>query len=69
MEQAETKIDTMNDDINNKFQNTDTLKKQFEDEKYRMSKIRKFLQTYKNGLAKQITFHSMKHDTKKNQIL
>lgn len=34
-----------------------------------MSKIKKFLQTYKNGLAKQITFHSMKHDTKKNQIL
>lgn len=34
-----------------------------------MSKIKKFLHTYKNGLAKQITFHSMKHDTKKNQIL
>ena len=35
----------------------------------RMSKIKKFIQTYKNGLSKQITYHSMKHDTKKNQIL
>ncbi len=52
MEQAESKIESMNDDINVKFQNTDNLKQQFEDEKYRMSKIRKFLQTYKNGLSK-----------------
>ena len=26
-----------------------------------MSKIKKFLQTYKNGLAKQITFHRKKY--------
>ena len=59
----------MDDDITNKFTKTDDLKVQFDEEKYRMGKIKKFLQTYKNGLQKQITYHSMKHDTKKNQIL
>jgi chromosome segregation ATPase len=52
MEQAEFKIDSMNGDINHKFQNTDSLKQQFEQEKHRMSKIKKFLTTYKVGLAK-----------------
>ena len=45
------------------------MKAQFDQEKMRMAKIKKFLQTYKTGLQKQITYHSMKHDTKKNQIL
>lgn len=27
------------------------------------------MQGYKPGLAKQTTYHSMKHDTKKNQLL
>jgi len=69
MEQAQDKITSMEDDISNKFTKTDDLKGQFDQEKLRMGKIKKFLQTYKNGLAKQITYHSMKHDTKKNQIL
>lgn len=69
MEQAQDKITSMEDDISNKFTKTDDLKSQFDQEKLRMGKIKKFLQTYKNGLAKQITYHSMKHDTKKNQIL
>jgi hypothetical protein len=56
----------MEDDINNKFTRTNELKEQFDQEKLRMAKIKRFLQAYKNGLAKQITFHSMKHDTKKN---
>lgn len=59
----------MEDDIQNKFTKTDDLKAQFDQEKMRMAKIKKFLQTYKTGLQKQITYHSMKHDTKKNQIL
>jgi intraflagellar transport protein 74 len=69
MEQAQDKIVSMEDDIDNKFTRTDDLKSQFDYEKLRMSKIKKFLQVYKNGLSKQITYHSMKHDTKKNQIL
>lgn len=69
MKQATTKIETMEDDMANKFTNTDNLKAQFEEEKIRLGLIKKFLNTYKNGLAKQVTYHSMKHDTKKNQIL
>lgn len=69
MEQAENKITTMTDDINNKFTRTDDLKTQFEEEKQRMRQIKDFLKVYKAGLSKQVTFHSMKHDTKKNQIL
>ena len=34
-----------------------------------MGKIKKFLDTYKTSLAKQVSYHSIKHDTKKNQIL
>ena len=66
MEQAQDKVVSMEDDIDNKFTRTDDLKSQFDYEKQRMGKIKKFLQAYKNGLSKQITYHSMKHDTKKN---
>merc|ERR1719506_2296192 len=59
----------MEDDMANKFGKTDDLKADFDREKKRMDMIKRFLNTYKNGLAKQITYHSMKHDTKKNQIL
>ena len=55
--------------MSNKFGKTDDLKADFDREKKRMDMIKRFLNTYKNGLAKQITYHSMKHDTKKNQIL
>ena len=69
MQQAKDKIAQMTDDINNKFTKTDDLKKQFDNEKIRLSHIRAFLKTYKNGLTKQVTYHSMRHDTKKNKIL
>lgn len=69
MAQAEEKITSMEDDMSNKFTKTDDLKAQFDEEKDRLNQIKKFLQVYKNGLSKQITYHSMKHDTKKNQIL
>ena len=42
----------MDDDITNKFTKTDDLQVQFDEEKYRMGKIKKFLQLYKNGLQK-----------------
>lgn len=52
MQQAKDKIAQMTDDINNKFTKTDDLKRQFDDEKIRLSHIRAFLKTYKNGLTK-----------------
>ena len=55
--------------MNNKFTKTDELKVQFEQEKVRLAQIKTYLQTYKPALQKQMTYHSMKHDTKKNQIL
>lgn len=38
--------------MSNKFTKTEELQGQFEDEKVRMAHIKKFLQVYKNGLAK-----------------
>ena len=69
MQQAKEKIDQMNDDVANKFTKTDDVKRQFDQEKVRLANIRNFLKIYKNGLAKQVTYHSIKHDTKKNTIL
>lgn len=69
MEQAQDKISQMENDMSNKFTKTDDLKVQFDQEKVRLGQIKKFLNAYRNGLSKQITYHSMKHDTKKNQIL
>ena len=66
---TQTKMDDMQENMDGKFNKTDDLKGDFNREKQRMSLIKKFLNTYKNGLAKQITYHAMKHDTKKNQIL
>lgn len=59
----------MNNDIEYKFTKTDDLQHNCEREKKRINMIKQFLNTYKMGLSKQITYHSMKHDTKKNQIL
>ena len=69
LKSAEQKITSMEDDMKKKFTKTDDLKRQFDEQKYRLSTIKNFLQSYRNGLTKQVTFHSMKHDTKKNQIL
>ena len=43
MEQAQEKIVSMRDDIENKFTRTDDLKAQFDQEKQRMGKIKRFL--------------------------
>ena len=69
MKNAETKMESMQSDMNEKFNKNDILKADFEREKIRMFKVKKFIQQYKIGLSKQVTYHSMKHDTKKNQIL
>ena len=41
----------------------------FEDEKKRIEHIKGLVMTYKNALSKQTTYHSVKHDTRKNQIM
>ena len=55
--------------MNNKFTKTDELQKQFQKEKVRLSLIQRFLNVYRVGLDKQVAYHQMKHNTKKNQIL
>ena len=47
MEQAESKINQMQDDMDNKFNKTDDLQGQFQAEKQRMRKIKDFLKVYK----------------------
>jgi chromosome segregation ATPase len=69
MQQVYEKIGQMEDEMANKFTRTDDLKVDFDREKVRLAQIRAFLSQYKPGLQKQMTYHSMKHDTKKNQIL
>ena len=59
----------MEDEMNGKFTRTDDLKVEFELEKKKLASIKAILSLYKQPLSKQITYHSMKHDTKKNQIL
>jgi len=56
----------MEDEMGNKFTKTDDLKVDFDREKVRLAAIHAFLSQYKPGLAKQMTYHAMKHDTKKN---
>lgn len=69
MQQVTEKIVQMEDEMNNKFTRTDDLKIDFEKEKVKLASIKQLIQQYKPALAKQMTYHSMKHDTKKNQIL
>lgn len=69
MQQVTEKIGQMEDEMANKFTRTDDLKVDFDKEKVRLAAIRAFLSQYKPGLQKQMTYHAMRHDTKKNQIL
>ena len=69
MQQVTEKIAEMEDEMNNKFTKTDDLKVVFEQEKIRLASIKSMIQQYKPALSRQMTYHSMKHDTKKNQIV
>lgn len=64
--QANQKIQQMQDEMSNKFTKTDELKDQFEKEKVRLTLIQRFLNVYRVGLDKQVAYHQMKHNTKKN---
>ena len=59
----------MEDDMANKFTKAHMLTAGFEDEKKRIEHIKGLVMTYKNALSKQTTYHSVKHDTRKNQIM
>ena len=50
----------------NKFTRADQLEAQFEEEKKRLVLIKQLVGQYKGSLAKQTTYHSVKHDTRKN---
>ena len=65
-QQANLKIEQMQDEMSNKFTKTDELKDQFEKEKVRLTLIQRFLNVYRVGLDKQVAYHQMKHNTKKN---
>lgn len=69
MQQVADKVTEMEDQMANKFTSTDQLKEDFDREKERLASIKKYLQQFKAGIHKHVTYHSMKHDTKKNQIL
>lgn len=69
MEQYAEQIEKMEDEMANKFTKTNELGFQFEKEKERLGIIKALVSKYKHGLSKQATYHSMRHDTKKNVIL
>jgi len=62
-------MNKMQDEMANKFTKAHMLTAGFEDEKKRIEHIKGLVMTYKNALSKQTTYHSVKHDTRKNQIM
>lgn len=62
-------INRMEDEMANKFTRIDELAANHESEKQRLLQIRKQVGAYRTGIAKQSTYHAMKHDTRRNMIL
>ena len=62
-------INNMENDLANKFTKIDQLTAGFEEEKNRLFLIKKLVSQYKSHLSKQTTYHAVRHDTSKNQIL
>ena len=69
METVQEGINNMEDAMNNKFTKIDDLTNDFESEKERLHLIKDLVEKYKSKLAQQTTYHGVKHDTRKNQIL
>lgn len=69
MNQVAEGIEKMEDEMANKFTKIDDLTAQFEAEKERLSEIKRLVSQYKTQLSKQTTYHAVRHDTRKNQIL
>lgn len=68
MQQVKEKIDQMEDDMENKFTRVDELKDEFDREKVRLAALKQLLIAQKPALQNVMAYHSMKHDTKSNQI-
>ena len=62
-------MNKMEDEMANKFTQVDMLTIGFDEEKKRLTLLKSMVNTYKNALSKQTTYHSVKHDTRKNQIM
>ena len=69
MEVYAENINKMEDEMANKFTRVGDLQTAHETEKTRLKSIRQQVGAYRTGLAKQSTFHAMKHDTRRNMIL
>ena len=69
MEVYAENIDRMTDEMQNKFTRVEELKANHEAEKARLRSIRNQVGSYRTGMAKQATYHAMKHDTRRNMIL
>ena len=69
LEQYVQSVQKMEDELQNKFPKTNELSQDFLREKERLMNIKMMVGQYKVGLSKQTTYHAMKHDTRKNQIL
>jgi chromosome segregation ATPase len=69
METVAEGINNMEDAMQNKFSKIDDLKAEFEQEKRRLYLIKDLVEKYKAKLGQQTTYHGVKHDTRKNQIL
>ena len=69
METVAEGINNMEDAMQNKFSKVDDLKAEFEQEKRRLYLIKDLVEKYKAKLGQQTTYHGVKHDTRKNQIL
>ena len=63
------KLEKMDDEMQNVFPNVNKLKQRIEQDKSDMHVMKKLLTQVQPGLAREMTYHSMKHDTLKNQIL
>lgn len=69
METVAEGINKMEDEMQNKFMRVDDLAGQFEEEKVRLVLIRQMVEKYKAKLSQQVNYGTVKHETRKNQIL
>ena len=69
MEVYSENIARMEDEMANKFTRLDELQADHDEEKHRLQSIRQQVSAYRTGIAKQSTYHAMKHDTRRNMIL
>jgi chromosome segregation ATPase len=69
METVAEGINKMEDEMLNKFNKVADLSGNFEEEKRRLHLIKHLVEKYKGKLQQQTTYHGVRHDTRKNQIL